>query len=132
MPVQIQPGKTGRTWDSLAGLAPAARRRRTKPTVHAFAYTLSGFSTSSNLQEPATSRAARDPRIAGGTSVQLLAHEDKAKADALAAEELQKSTGAKMVKAFNTTFAGTLASGNVAGQQPEFQWNSALKVVPAS
>lgn len=37
-----------------------------------------------------------------------------------------------MVKAFNTTFAGTLASGNVAGQQPEFQWNSALKVVPAS
>ena len=104
-----------------------------------------------------------------------------------AAEELQKSTGAKVVKAFNTTFAGTLAAGDVAGQQldvliagddedavravadfasagglrpivvgpqrrarqleqagflhillsandqlPEFQWNSALKVVPGS
>ncbi|MFE4835323.1 NADPH-dependent F420 reductase [Arthrobacter sp. NPDC056691] len=194
--------------------------------------------------------------IAGGKSVQLLAHEDKGKADALAAElegqvttgvvgddlsgdivipavyydpardvvakygsaldgkiyvditnpvdmstfeglsvpegssaaeELQKSTGAKVVKAFNTTFAGTLAAGDVAGQQldvliagddedavravagfvkagglrpivvgpqrrarqleqagflhillsandqlPEFQWNSALKVVPGS
>jgi 8-hydroxy-5-deazaflavin:NADPH oxidoreductase len=194
--------------------------------------------------------------IAGGKSVQLLAHDDKAKADALAtelggqvttgvvgdelsgdivipavyfdpakevvakygstldgkvyvditnpvdtstfeglsvpagssaAEELQKSTGAKVVKAFNTTFAETLTAGDVAGQQldvliagddddavqavkefasagglrpivvgpqrraqqleqagflhillsaneqlPEFQWNSALKVVPAS
>lgn len=195
--------------------------------------------------------------IAGGKSVQLLAHDDKAKADALAAElggqvttgvlgdgevtgsivipavyfdaakdivarygntldgkvyiditnpvdtstfeglsvpegssaaeELQKTIGAKVVKAFNTTFAGTLAAGDVAGQQldvliagddedavqavkefasagglnaivvgpqrrarqleqagflhillsandqlPEFQWNSALKVVPAS
>ena len=194
--------------------------------------------------------------IAGGKSVQLLAHDDKAKADALAAElggqvptgvvgdelsgdivipavyfdpakdvvaklgsaldgkvyvditnpvdtptfeglsvpegssaaeELQKTTGAKVVKAFNTTFAVTLAAGDVAGQQldvliagdddaavqavaefasagglrpivvgpqrrarqleqagflhillsandqlPEFQWNSALKVVPAS
>ena len=194
--------------------------------------------------------------LAGGRSVQLLAHEDKAKADALAAElggqittgvvgddlsgaivipavyfdpakdvvaklgsaldgkvyvditnpvdtstfeglsvpagssaaeELQKTTGAKVVKAFNTTFAVTLAAGDVAGQQldvliagddedavravaefasagglrpivvgpqrrarqleqagflhillsandqlPEFQWNSALKVVPAT
>ena len=194
--------------------------------------------------------------IAGGKSVQLLAHDDKAKADALAAElggqvttgvvgdelsgdivipavyfdpakdvvaklgsaldgkvyvditnpvdtstfeglsvpagssaaeELQKTTGAKVVKAFNTTFAVTLAAGDVAGQQldvliagdddaavqavaefasagglrpivvgpqrrarqleqagflhillsandqlPEFQWNSALKVVPAT
>jgi 8-hydroxy-5-deazaflavin:NADPH oxidoreductase len=103
------------------------------------------------------------------------------------AEVLQKSTGAKVVKAFNTTFAGTLVAGNVAGQQldvliagddedavravadfasagglrpivvgpqrrarqleqagflhillsandqlAEFQWNSALKVVPGS
>ena len=194
--------------------------------------------------------------IAGGKSVQLLAHDDKAKADALAselggsvttgvvgddvsgdivipavyfdpakevvarggiardgtlsvditirgdaspfeglsvpegsseAEELQKATGARVVKALNTTFAGRLAVGEVAGQQldvliagddeqavqavkdfapagglrpivvgpqrrarqleqagflhillsandqlPEFQWNSALKVVPGS
>jgi hypothetical protein len=34
-----------------------------------------------------------------------------------AAEELQKVTGAKVVKAFNTTFAATLTSGRVAGQQ---------------
>lgn len=194
--------------------------------------------------------------IAGGRSVQLLAHEDKAKADALAAElggdistgvlgdsitgsivipavyldaskailvrygsalggkvyvditnpvdfstfdglavpegtsaaeELQKMTPADVVKAFNTTFAGPLAQGEVAGVQldvliagddeqavqavaelaadgglkaivvgplrrarqleqagflsiliqanedlPEFQWNSALKLVPAA
>jgi predicted dinucleotide-binding enzyme len=39
----------------------------------------------------------------------------------------------RVVKAFNTTFAVTLAAGDVAGQQlPEFQWNSALKVVPAT
>lgn len=194
--------------------------------------------------------------IAGGRSVQLLAHEDKAKADALAAElggdistgvlgdsitgsivipavyldaskailvrygnalggkvyvditnpvdfstfdglavpegtsaaeELQKMTPADVVKAFNTTFAGPLAQGEVAGVQldvliagddeqavqavaelaadgglkaivvgplrrarqleqagflsiliqanedlPEFQWNSALKLIPAA
>lgn len=34
-----------------------------------------------------------------------------------ASEELQKFTGAKVVKAFNTTFAGTLTGGQVAGQQ---------------
>jgi 8-hydroxy-5-deazaflavin:NADPH oxidoreductase len=34
-----------------------------------------------------------------------------------AAEELQKATGAKVVKAFNTTFAATLTDGQVAGQQ---------------
>lgn len=33
-----------------------------------------------------------------------------------AAEELQKATDAKVVKAFNTTFAATLAEGAVAGQ----------------
>jgi predicted dinucleotide-binding enzyme len=33
-----------------------------------------------------------------------------------AAEELQKVTGAKVVKAFNTTFAATLGAGAVAGQ----------------
>ena len=194
--------------------------------------------------------------VAAGKSVQLLAHEDKAKADALAAElggqvstgvvgealtgeivipavyfdaakdivarygdsltgkvyvditnpvdfstfdglavpagssateELQKATPAKVVKAFNTTFAATLAEGSVAGhamdvliagddeaatqavvdfaaaaklnpvvvgpqrrarqleqtgflhillsasdQLPTFQWNSALKVLPAA
>ncbi|WP_430297523.1 NADPH-dependent F420 reductase [Sinomonas sp. B1-1] len=103
-----------------------------------------------------------------------------------AAEELQKLTPATVVKAFNTTFAGTLVSGEVSGQQldvliagddesavkavsdfasaaglnaitvgplrraqqleqtgflnillsanddlPEFQWNSALKFLPA-
>jgi hypothetical protein len=108
-------------------------------------------------------------------------------ADSSAAEELQKATGAKVVKAFNTTFAGTLAAGEVAGEQldvlvagdddaavravtefasagglkpivvgplrrarqleqvgflhilvsanealPEFQWNSAVKFVPAA
>lgn len=104
-----------------------------------------------------------------------------------AAEELQKATEATLVKAFNTTFAATLASGAVAGEQldvliagddedavrvvsdfvaaaglkpivvgplrraqqleqagflnillsandqlPEFQWNSALKFLPAA
>ncbi|GAA2202250.1 NADPH-dependent F420 reductase [Sinomonas flava] len=34
-----------------------------------------------------------------------------------AAEELQKITPATVVKAFNTTFAGTLVSGEVSGQQ---------------
>ncbi|WP_433874983.1 NADPH-dependent F420 reductase [Sinomonas atrocyanea] len=34
-----------------------------------------------------------------------------------AAEELQKLTPATVVKAFNTTFAGTLVSGEVSGQQ---------------
>ena len=34
-----------------------------------------------------------------------------------AAEELQKATGAKVVKAFNTTFAATLGEGHVAGQK---------------
>lgn len=108
-------------------------------------------------------------------------------ADGSAAEELQKSTAAKVVKAFNTTFAATLAEGAVAGQTldvmiagdddaatravvdfaaaaglnpvvvgpqrrarqleqtgflhillsandqlPAYQWNSALKVVPAA
>ena len=108
-------------------------------------------------------------------------------ADSSAAEELQKATGANVVKAFNTTFAGTLAAGEVAGEQldvlvagdddaavravtefasagglkpivvgplrrarqleqvgflhillsanealPEFQWNSAVKFVPAA
>ncbi|NUP74243.1 MAG: NAD(P)-binding domain-containing protein [Sinomonas sp.] len=33
-----------------------------------------------------------------------------------AAEELQKVTGAKLVKAFNTNFAGTLRAGEIAGQ----------------
>ncbi|HEV7215193.1 MAG TPA: NAD(P)-binding domain-containing protein [Chloroflexota bacterium] len=37
-------------------------------------------------------------------------------ADSSAAEELQKTTGAKVVKAFNTTFAATLSSGEIAGQ----------------
>jgi len=39
-------------------------------------------------------------------------------ADSSAAEELAKKapTGAKLVKAFNTTFAGTLVEGRVAGQ----------------
>jgi predicted dinucleotide-binding enzyme len=32
-----------------------------------------------------------------------------------AAEELQKTTGARVVKAFNTTFAGTLAAGGRGG-----------------
>jgi NADPH-dependent F420 reductase len=38
--------------------------------------------------------------------------------DSSAAEELEKraADGAKLVKAFNTTFAGTLASGEVSGQ----------------
>jgi predicted dinucleotide-binding enzyme len=37
--------------------------------------------------------------------------------DSSAAEELaDKASGAKVVKAFNTTFAGTLVEGNVAGQ----------------
>ena len=36
--------------------------------------------------------------------------------DSSAAEELQKATGAKVVKAFNTTFAATLTNGQVAGQ----------------
>jgi len=104
-----------------------------------------------------------------------------------AAEELQKATGARVVKAFNTTFAVTLVAGTVGGQQldvliagdddsavravaefavagglnpivvgpqrrarqleqagflhillsaneelPEFQWNSALKVLPGA
>lgn len=108
-------------------------------------------------------------------------------ADSSAAEELQKATGAKVIKAFNTTFAATLAEGAVAGQPldvliagddeaavqavadfvsaagltpvvvgpqrrarqleqtgflhillsandqlPAYQWNSALKVVPAA
>lgn len=108
-------------------------------------------------------------------------------ADSSAAEELQKRTGAKVVKAFNTTFAATLGEGTVAGhpldvliagddeaavravvefvsasglnpvvvgpqrrarqleqagflhillsandQLPEYQWNSALKVVSGS
>jgi hypothetical protein len=108
-------------------------------------------------------------------------------ADSSAAEELQKATAAKVVKAFNTTFAATLAEGAVAGQTldvliagddetatravvdfaaaaglnpvvvgpqrrarqleqtgflhillsandqlPAYQWNSALKVVPAA
>jgi len=38
-------------------------------------------------------------------------------ADSSASEELQKVTGAKVVKAFNTTFAATLTGGPVAGQQ---------------
>lgn len=37
-------------------------------------------------------------------------------ADSSAAEELQKSTGARVVKAFNTTFAASLGAGQVAGQ----------------
>jgi predicted dinucleotide-binding enzyme len=37
-------------------------------------------------------------------------------AGSAAAEIAQKAPGAKVVKAFNTTFAGTLASGIVAGQ----------------
>jgi 8-hydroxy-5-deazaflavin:NADPH oxidoreductase len=37
-------------------------------------------------------------------------------AGSAAAEIAQKAPGAKVVKAFNTTFAGTLAAGNVAGQ----------------
>ena len=37
-------------------------------------------------------------------------------AGSAAAEIAQKAPGAKVVKAFNTTFAGTLASGTVAGQ----------------
>src|SRR6516165_6640532 len=37
-------------------------------------------------------------------------------AGSAAAEIAQKAPGAKVVKAFNTTFAGTLASGAVAGQ----------------
>lgn len=37
--------------------------------------------------------------------------------DSSAAEELQKITAAKVVKAFNTTFARTLGSGEVAGQK---------------
>ncbi|MFF2677835.1 NADPH-dependent F420 reductase [Arthrobacter koreensis] len=108
-------------------------------------------------------------------------------ADSSAAEELQKVTGAKVVKAFNTTFAATLANGTVAGhpldvliagddadaiqavagfasaaglnpvvvgpqrrarqlehmgflhillsandELPAYQWNSALKVIPAA
>ncbi|MEB7505599.1 NADPH-dependent F420 reductase [Arthrobacter koreensis] len=108
-------------------------------------------------------------------------------ADSSAAEELQKVTGAKVVKAFNTTFAATLSDGTVAGhpldvliagddaaatqavvgfasaaglnpvvvgpqrrarqlehmgflhillsaneELPAYQWNSALKVVPAA
>jgi predicted dinucleotide-binding enzyme len=108
-------------------------------------------------------------------------------ADSSAAEELQKITAAKVVKAFNTTFAATLGSGEVDGrpldvliagddeaavaavsgfasaagltpivvgplrrarqleqagflnillsaneQLPQFQWNSALKFVPAA
>ena len=108
-------------------------------------------------------------------------------ADSSAAEELQKVTGAKVIKAFNTTFAATLGEGAVAGQPldvliagddeaavqavvdfasaaglnpvvvgpqrrarqleqtgflhillsandqlPAYQWNSALKVVPAA
>ena len=36
-------------------------------------------------------------------------------ADSSAAEELQKITGASVVKAFNTTFAATLGEGAVAG-----------------
>jgi len=38
-------------------------------------------------------------------------------ADSSAAEELQKITRAKVVKAFNTTFAATLGAGEVDGQQ---------------
>lgn len=108
-------------------------------------------------------------------------------ADSSAAEELQKVTGAKVVKAFNTTFAATLTDGTVAGhpldvliagddadaiqavagfasaaglnpvvvgpqrrarqlehmgflhillsasdELPAYQWNSALKVIPAA
>lgn len=107
--------------------------------------------------------------------------------DSSAVEELQKATGAKVVKAFNTTFAATLSDGTVAGhpldvliagddaaatqavvefasaaglnpvvvgpqrrarqlehmgflhillsaneELPAYQWNSALKVVPAA
>jgi 8-hydroxy-5-deazaflavin:NADPH oxidoreductase len=37
-------------------------------------------------------------------------------AGSAAAEIAQKAPGAKVVKAFNTTFAGTLATGTVAGQ----------------
>jgi predicted dinucleotide-binding enzyme len=37
-------------------------------------------------------------------------------AGSAAAEIAQKASGAKVVKAFNTTFAGTLAAGGVAGQ----------------
>jgi 8-hydroxy-5-deazaflavin:NADPH oxidoreductase len=37
-------------------------------------------------------------------------------AGSAAAEIVQKAPGAKVVKAFNTTFAGTLANGSVAGQ----------------
>jgi len=37
-------------------------------------------------------------------------------AGSAAAEIAQKAPGAKVVKAFNTTFAGTLAAGDVAGQ----------------
>ena len=37
-------------------------------------------------------------------------------ADSLAQEIAQKAPGAKVVKAFNTTFAGTLIEGQVAGQ----------------
>ncbi|HJS95555.1 MAG TPA: NADPH-dependent F420 reductase [Solirubrobacteraceae bacterium] len=37
-------------------------------------------------------------------------------AGSAAAEIAQKAPGAKVVKAFNTTFAGTLAAGEVAGQ----------------
>jgi len=37
-------------------------------------------------------------------------------AGSAAAEIAQKATGARVVKAFNTTFAGTLAEGKVAGQ----------------
>lgn len=67
-------------------------------------------------------RAIASRAIAAGIQVQLLAHEDKAKADALSSDlGGQVSTGvaggAKVVKAFNTTFAGTLTGGQVAGQQ---------------
>lgn len=37
-------------------------------------------------------------------------------AGSAAAEIAQKAPGAKVVKAFNTTFAGTLAAGDIAGQ----------------
>jgi 8-hydroxy-5-deazaflavin:NADPH oxidoreductase len=41
------------------------------------------------------------------------------KAGSAAAEIAQKAPGARVVKAFNTTFAGTLVAGQVAGQTPD-------------
>ncbi|MGH2894896.1 MAG: NAD(P)-binding domain-containing protein [Solirubrobacteraceae bacterium] len=61
--------------------------------------------------------------LAGGHSVTLLGHE-AGKAEALAGALSQDHAGAKVVKAFNTTFAGTLATGAVAGQPLDGQQSS--------